>query len=151
MQQALYQILSPLFDSSFSESSYGFRPDRSAQQAVLKARDYVRAGRRWVVRHRLGEVLRLGNQYVLMSRLARRVKDKRVLRLIRRYLQAGMMANGLATVRREGTPQGGPLSPLLSNILLDELNKELERRGHKFCPPTIATSVCNRGVRGSAS
>ena len=133
IQQALHQVLSPLFEPSFSESSYGFRPHRSAQQAVLKAREYVRAGRRWVVDIDLEKFFDRVNHDVLMSRLARRIKDKRVLRLIRRYLQAGMMSNGLATVRREGTPQGGPLSPLLSNILLDELDKELERRGHKFC------------------
>ncbi|MCU1264615.1 MAG: RNA-directed polymerase (Reverse transcriptase) [Acidobacteria bacterium] len=133
IQRALQQVLSPLFEVSFSESSYGFRPRRSAQQAVLKAREYVRAGRRWVVDIDLEKFFDRVNHDVLMSRLARRIKDKRVLRLIRRYLQAGMMANGLATVRREGTPQGRPLSPLLSNILLDELDKELERRGHKFC------------------
>ena len=133
IQQALHQVLSPLFEVSFSESSYGFRPQRSAQQAVLKAREYVRAGRRWVVDLDLEKFFDRVNHDVMMSRLARRIKDQRVLRLIRRYLQAGMMANGLATVRREGTPQGGPLSPLLSNILLDELDKELERRGHKFC------------------
>ena len=133
IQQALQQVLSPLFEAGFSESSYGFRPQRSAQQAVLKAREYVRTGRRWVVDIDLEKFFDRVNHDVLMSRLARRIKDKRVLRLIRRYLQAGMMANGLTTVRREGTPQGGPLSPLLSNILLDELDKELERRGHKFC------------------
>jgi RNA-directed DNA polymerase len=133
IQQALHQVLSPLFEANFSESSYGFRPRRSAHQAALKAREYVREGRRWVVDIDLEKFFDRVNHDVLMSRLARRVKDKRVLRLIRRYLQAGMMSNGLTTARREGTPQGGPLSPLLSNILLDELDKELERRGHKFC------------------
>src|SRR6266436_3501309 len=133
IQQALHQVLSPLFEPSFSESSYGFRARRSAQQAVLKAREYVRAGRRWVVDIDLEKFFDRVNHDVMMSRLARRIKDKRILRLIRRYLQAGMMANGLTTIRREGTPQGGPLSPLLSNVLLDELDKELERRGHKFC------------------
>jgi RNA-directed DNA polymerase len=133
IQQALQQVLSPLFEPDFSESSYGFRPQRSAHQAVLKARQYVREGRRWVVDIDLEKFFDRVNHDILMSRLARRIKDKRVLRLIRRYLQAGMMSNGLTTVRREGTPQGGPLSPLLSNILLDELDKELERRGHKFC------------------
>ena len=133
IQQALHQVLSPLFEPSFSETSYGFRPQRSAQQAVLKARQYVREGRRWVVDIDLEKFFDRVNHDILMSRLARRIKDKRVLRLIRRYLQAGMMSNGLTTARREGTPQGGPLSPLLSNILLDELDKELERRGHKFC------------------
>jgi RNA-directed DNA polymerase len=133
IQQALHQVLSPLFEPSFSESSYGFRPNRSAQQAVLKARKYVREGRRWVVDLDLEKFFDRVNHDILMSRLARRIKDKRVLRLIRRYLQAGMMSGGLTRLRREGTPQGGPLSPLLSNILLDELDKELERRGHKFC------------------
>ena len=133
IQQALHQVLSPIFEPDFSESSYGFRPNRSAQQAVVKAREYVREGRRWVVDIDLEKFFDRVNHDVLMSRLARRIKDKRVLRLIRRYLQAGMMSHGLTTARREGTPQGGPLSPLLSNILLDELDKELERRGHKFC------------------
>jgi RNA-directed DNA polymerase len=133
IQQALHQVLSPLFEPHFSESSYGFRPRRSAHQALLKARQYVREGRRWVVDIDLEKFFDRVNHDILMSRLARRIKDKRVLRLIRRYLQAGMMSNGLTTARREGTPQGGPLSPLLSNILLDELDKELERRGHKFC------------------
>lgn len=133
IQQALHQVLSPIFEPYFSESSYGFRPQRSAHQAVLKARQYVREGRRWVVDMDLEKFFDRVNHDILMSRLARRIKDTRVLRLIRRYLQAGMMSNGLTTVRREGTPQGGPLSPLLSNILLDELDKELERRGHKFC------------------
>jgi RNA-directed DNA polymerase len=133
LQQALQQVLSPLFEPHFSESSYGFRPQRSAHQAVLKARQYVREGRRWVVDIDLEKFFDRVNHDILMSRLARRIKDKRVLRLIRRYLQAGMMSNGLTTIRREGTPQGGPLSPLLSNILLDELDKELERRRHKFC------------------
>ena len=133
LQQALQQVLSPLFEPHFSESSYGFRPHRSAHQAVLKARQYVREGRRWVVDIDLEKFFDRVNHDILMSRLARRIKDKRVLRLIRKYLQAGLMSGGLVTARREGTPQGGPLSPLLSNILLDELDKELERRGHKFC------------------
>jgi RNA-directed DNA polymerase len=133
IQQALHQVLSPFFEPNFSESSYGFRPNRSAQQAVVKAREYVREGRRWVVDIDLEKFFDRVNHDILMSRLARRIKDKRVLRLVRRYLQAGMMSDGLTTARREGTPQGGPLSPLLSNILLDELDKELERRGHKFC------------------
>jgi RNA-directed DNA polymerase len=133
LQQALQQVISPLFEPHFSESSYGFRPQRSAHQAVLKARQYVREGRRWVVDMDLEKFFDRVNHDILMSRLARRIKDKRVLQLIRGYLQAGMMSKGLTTVRREGTPQGGPLSPLLSNILLDELDKELERRGHRFC------------------
>src|SRR5262247_4387209 len=133
IQQALHQVLSPIFEGGFSESSYGFRPGRSAQDAVRQARVYVSKGRRWVVDIDLEKFFDRVNHDIMMSRLARRIKDKRILRLIRRYLQAGMMEGGLTTQRREGTPQGGPLSPLLSNILLDELDKELERRGHKFC------------------
>jgi len=133
IQQALHQVLSSIFEGGFSESSYGFRPGRSAQDAVQQARAYVSEGRRWVVDIDLEKFFDRVNHDILMSRVARRIKDKRVLRLIRRYLQAGMMEGGLTTQRREGTPQGGPLSPLLSNILLDELDKELERRGHKFC------------------
>jgi RNA-directed DNA polymerase len=133
IQQALHQVLTPIFDGSFSESSYGFRPGRSAHQAVLKAREYVASGRRWVVDLDLEKFFDRVNHDVLMSRIARRVEDKRVLRLIRRYLEAGVMAGGIETVRTEGTPQGGPLSPLLSNVLLDDLDKELERRGHAFC------------------
>jgi len=133
IQQALLQILEPIFDPGFSESSYGFRPGRSAHQAVLKAREYVAAGKRWVVDLDIEKFFDRVNHDVLMARVARKVKDKRVLRLIRRYLQAGIMHGGLVEPSREGTPQGGPLSPLLSNVLLDELDKELEGRGHAFC------------------
>lgn len=133
IQQALHQVLSPQFDPEFSEWSYGFRSGRSAQQAVLQARRWVAEGRRWVVDLDLEKFFDRVNHDILMSRLARRIKDKRVLRLIRRYLQAGMRLGGIVTARGEGTPQGGPLSPLLSNILLDELDRELERRGHRFC------------------
>lgn len=133
IQQALHQVLSPIFDPGFSESSYGFRTGRSAHQAVRRARELVREGRRWVVDMDLEKFFDRVNHDVLMARVARRVKEKRVLGLIRRYLQAGMMQDGLAMPRREGTPQGGPLSPLLSNILLDDLDKELEKRGHAFC------------------
>ena len=133
IQQAVFQVLDPIFDPGFSESSYGFRKGRSAHQAVRKAHEYVRAGNDWVVDLDLEKFFDRVNHDVLMSRVARKVKDKRVLRLIRRYLQAGIMDGGLVTPSREGTPQGGPLSPLLSNILLDELDKELEQRGHLFC------------------
>ena len=133
IQQAMHQVLSPLFDPGFSEASYGFRPGRSAHQAVLAARAHVAAGRRWVVDIDLEKFFDRVNHDVLMARVAHKVEDKRVLRLIRRYLQAGLMVAGLAMARTEGTPQGGPLSPLLSNILLDDLDKELERRGHAFC------------------
>jgi RNA-directed DNA polymerase len=133
IQQALHQVLSPIFEPGFSASSYGFRPGRSAHQAVQQARAYVAEGRRWVVDLDLEKFFDRVNHDILMSRLARRISDKRVLRLIRRYLQAGMMTGGVVSPRTEGTPQGGPLSPLMSNVLLDELDKELERRGHKFC------------------
>jgi RNA-directed DNA polymerase len=132
IQQALHQVLSPIFEPDFSESSYGFRPSRSAHQAVEQARAYVAEGGRWVVDIDLEKFFDRVNHDILMSRVARKIKDRRVLRLIRRYLQAGLMAGGVVSPRAEGTPQGGPLSPLLSNILLDELDKELERRGHKF-------------------
>ena len=133
IQQAVLQVLDPIFDPGFSESSYGFRKGRSAHQAVLKAQEYVASGKRWVVDLDLEKFFDRVNHDVLMSRVARKVRDKRVLRLIRRYLQAGIMDGGLVEPTREGTPQGGPLSPLLSNILLDELDKELERREHAFC------------------
>lgn len=133
IQQALHQILSPIFEKEFSESSYGFRPGRSTHQAVLKAQEYVSSGRRWVVDMDLEKFFDRVNHDILMSRVERKVKDKRILLLIRRYLQAGIFIDGLESIRSEGTPQGGPLSPLLSNILLDDLDKELEARGHAFC------------------
>ena len=133
LQQALHQVLSPIFEIGFSESSYGFRPGRGAHQAVQKAKEYVADGKRWVVDMDLEKFFDRVNHDILMSRIARKVKDKHVLLLIRRYLQAGIMIDGIETIREEGTPQGGPLSPLLSNILLDDLDKELEKRGHAFC------------------
>jgi RNA-directed DNA polymerase len=133
IQQALHQVMQPVFDGTFSESSYGFRPGRSAHQAVLAARKHVESGFRWVVDMDLEKFFDRVNHDVLMSRVARKIPDKRVLGLIRCYLQAGVMEDGLVSQRIEGTPQGGPMSPLLSNILLDELDKELEKRGHRFC------------------
>lgn len=133
IQQALNQVLQPIFDPDFSESSYGFRPGRSTHRAVLKAGEYAAEGRRWVVDMDLEKFFDRVNHDILMARLAREIGDKRVLRLIRRYLQAGVMVGGVVSSRTEGTPQGGPLSPLLSNILLDDLDKELEKRGHAFC------------------
>ena len=133
IQQALQQILTPIFDPDFSESSYGFRPGRSPHQAVRQARAYVGEGRRWIVDLDLEKFFDRVNHDQLMARVARKVQDKRTLKLMRRYLQVGMMTGSVVSARPEGTPQGGPLSPLLSNILLDELDKELEKRGHAFC------------------
>lgn len=132
IQQAILQVLQPMFDPGFSEHSYGFRPGRSAHDAVTAAQGYVQEGRRWVVDVDLEAFFDRVNHDVLMGRLAKRIADKRLLKLIRRYLEAGMMADGVVTRRDEGTPQGGPLSPLLANVLLDDVDKELERRGHAF-------------------
>ena len=132
VQQAILQVLQPRFDPTFSEHSYGFRPGRSAHGAILAAQRYVQDGRGVVVDVDLEAFFDRVNHDVLMGRLAKRIEDKRLLRLIRRYLEAGMMADGVATARTEGTPQGGPLSPLLANVLLDEVDQELERRGHAF-------------------
>jgi RNA-directed DNA polymerase len=148
IQQALLQVLSPIFDPTFSDASFGFRPGRSTHQAVRCARGHIAAGHRWVVDLDLEKFFDRVNHDVLMARVARRVKDKRVLLLIRRYLQAGMMADGLVSPRTEGTPQGGPLSPLLSNILLDEWDRELERRGHRF---VRYADDCNVYVRSKAA
>lgn len=133
IQQAIHQILEPLYDPQFSTSSYGFRPGRSAHQALKAAREHVASGKGWVVDLDLEKFFDRVNHDILMGRLARRIGDKRLLKLIRRYLEAGVMSGGVVIERVEGTPQGGPLSPLLANILLDEFDKELERRGHAFC------------------
>lgn len=148
IQQALLQILQPLFESGFSESSYGYRPGRSASQAVQAAQRYVREGRRWVVDLDLERFFDSVNHDILMSRVQRKVEDRRVLKLIRRYLEAGLMRDGVVQWRGEGTPQGGPLSPLLSNILLTDLDRELERRGHAFCR---YADDCNIYVRSEAA
>jgi len=132
IQQAILQVLTPVFDPHMSESSFGFRPGRGSHQAVKVARRHVESGHRWVVDIDLEKFFDRVNHDVLMARVARRVKDKRLLRLIGRYLKAGIMAEGVVQAREEGTPQGGPLSPLLSNILLDDLDKELERRSRRF-------------------
>ena len=133
VQQAILQVLEGILEPTFSESSYGFRRGRSAHQAVQQAAEYVAEGRAVVVDIDLEKFFDRVNHDVLISRLARHVADKRLLRIVRRFLEAGMMCNGVKVARHEGTPQGGPLSPLLANLLLDDLDKELERRGHRFC------------------
>lgn len=133
IQQAIHQILNPLWEPSFSPHSYGFRPGHSAGQAIKAAQEHVNRGKRWVVDMDLEKFFDRVNHDVLMARVRRKVKDRRMLALIRRYLESGIMQGGLVEPRTEGTPQGGPLSPLLSNILLDDLDKELEKRGHVFC------------------
>lgn len=148
IQQAMLQKLTPIFDPGFSESSYGFRPNRSAHDAVRQAREYMEEGRYIVVDIDLENFFDRVNHDVLMARVARKVKDKAVLRLIRRYLDAGVMLNGVCVATEEGVPQGGPLSPLLANILLDDLDKELEKRGHKFCR---YADDCNVYVKGRRS
>jgi RNA-directed DNA polymerase len=132
IQQAMYQVLMPIFDSDFSEFSYGFRPGRSAHDAVRKVREYVRQGYRIAVDMDLSKFFDRVNHDVLMHRVARKIRDRRILRLIGKYLRAGVVIKGRLQKSREGVPQGGPLSPLLANILLDDLDKELEKRGHKF-------------------
>src|ERR1035438_2982493 len=132
IQQAAMQVLQRQWDPTFSESSYGFRPGRSAQQAVAKAQQYIAEGHGWCVDLDLEKLFDRVNHVKLMGQIAKRVEDKRLLKLIRAFLNAGVMENGLVSPRVEGTPQGGPLSPLLSNLVLDEFDRELERRGHRF-------------------
>lgn len=132
IQQAIAQILTQVYDSSFSHNSYGFRPNKRGHDAVRQARNYIKQGYRWVVDIDLEKFFDKVNHDRLMRKLSQRIKDPNLLKLIRRYLQAGVMENGLVNPNTEGTPQGGPLSPLLSNIVLDELDKELEKRGLKF-------------------
>ena len=132
IQQATIQVLTPIFDRKFSRYSYGFRPNKSAHQAIEQARLYIQEGYQYVVDMDLEKFFDKVNHDKLMSLVSETITDKPTLKLIRRYLQAGIMENGLVTVNKEGTPQGGPLSPLLSNIMLNELDKELEKRGHRF-------------------
>lgn len=132
IQQAILQVLQPIFDPTFSEHSYGFRPGRRAHDAVCQAQRYIQSGRRWVVDVDLEKFFDRVNHDVLMSRLEKRIGDSRLLRVIRRYLEAGIMADGVVVERHEGTPQGGPLSPLLANVLLDEVDRALEKSGHAF-------------------
>jgi RNA-directed DNA polymerase len=132
IQQALLQVLQPMLDPDFSKHSHGFRPGHRAHDAIVEAQRYIQDGRRWVVDVDLEQFFDRVNHDVLLGRLAKRIGDRRVLGLIRRYLGAGVLANGVTTERHEGTPQGGPLSPLLANVLLDEVDKELEKRKHTF-------------------
>ena len=148
VQQAILQVLTPVLDPTFSASSYGFRPGRGAHQALLKAKEYVADGRVIVVDVDLEKFFDRVNHDILMARLARRVSDKRLLKIVRRFLEAGLMQDGVCRARHEGTPQGGPLSPLLANLLLDDLDQELERRGHAFCR---YADDCNIYVRSEAS
>lgn len=148
IQQALLQVLQPIIEPTFSESSYGFRPGRNAHQAIRAAQRHMAEGRTWVVDLDLEKFFDRVNHDILMSRVARHVGDDRVLKLIRRYLQAGLMRGGVEEARAAGTPQGGPLSPLLSNILLNDWDRELERRGHAFCR---YADDCNIYVRSEAA
>jgi RNA-directed DNA polymerase len=132
IQQAVMQVLQRRWDRTFSDYSYGFRPGRSAQQAVAQAQQYIAEGHGWCVDLDLEKFFDRVNHDKLMGQIAKRVEDKRLLKLIRAFLNAGVMENGLVSPSVEGTPQGGPLSPLLSNLVLDELDRELERRGHRF-------------------
>lgn len=148
VQQAIVQVLSPILEKEFSDHSYGFRPGRSAHDALKRAQCYVETGLKFVVDIDFENFFDRVNHDILMSRLCRHVDDRRLLRLVRRFLQAGMMEHGVVTSRNEGTPQGGPLSPLLANLLLDDLDKELERRGHKFCR---YADDCNIYVKSEAA
>jgi len=148
IQQAILLVLTPIFDPGFSDHSFGFRPGRSAHQAVEQARGYMAEGYEWVVDLDLEKFFDQVNHDILMSRVARKVKDKRLLKLIRRFLTAGIMDKGMVTPRERGTPQGGPLSPLLSNVMLDDLDKELEQRGHRFCR---YADDCNIYVKSKAA
>lgn len=148
VQQAILQVLRPLVDPTFSDSSYGFRPGRGAHDALHQAAKYVAEGRTIVVDMDLEKFFDRVNHDILMARLARRIGDKRLLKIIRRFLEAGLMQDGVCVARYEGTPQGGPLSPLLANLLLDDLDQELERRGHAFCR---YADDCNIYVRSQAA
>jgi RNA-directed DNA polymerase len=146
IQQALLQVLQRKWDATFSKHSYGFRPNRSAHQAVVQAQQFIAEGYRWCVDFDLEKFFDRVNHDKLMGQVAKRISDKRVLKLIRAFLNAGVMEGGLVSPSVEGTPQGGPLSPLLSNLVLDELDRELEQRGHRFV--RYADDCAPRAQRG---
>lgn len=133
IQQGIAQVLSRIYEPLFSNNSFGFRPRRGAKDAVTKSKQYINEGNRWVIDMDLEKFFDKVNHDILMGKLEKKIKDKRLLSLIRKYLKSGILINGVSVTSAEGTPQGGPLSPLLANIMLDELDKELEKRGHKFC------------------
>lgn len=133
IQQAIAQVLTKIYEPTFSDNSYGFRPGRSQHQAIRKSLEYINQGNKWVVDMDLEKFFDKVNHDILIDKISKKVYDQRVLNLIRKYLRSGIMLNGVVVSNEEGTPQGGPLSPLLSNIMLDEVDKELENRGHKFC------------------
>lgn len=149
IQQCILQTLQPEWDPTFHPHSYGFRPGKSAHQAICQAQSYVQSGRRWVVDVDLEKFFDRVNHDILMDRVMKRIKDERVVRLIRRYLQAGIMDQGICNERHEGTPQGGPLSPLLANLLLDEVDQELEKRGLAFCRYADDCNVYVRSKRAA--
>jgi RNA-directed DNA polymerase len=157
IQQAVAQVLTTLYEPTFSEHSYGFRPKRSAHGAIRKAKGYIQEGNRWVIDIDLEKFFDKVNHDRLIGTLSKRIEDKRLLKLIRNYLKSGIMINGIVTTSEEGTPQGGPLSPLLSNIVLDELDKELEERGHKFvryaddCNIYVKSKKAGNRVMGSVT
>lgn len=133
IQQAIAQVLSKLYEPTFSESSFGFRPNRGAKNAIKQSETYINQGYKWVIDMDLEKFFDKVNHNILMGKLEKKIKDKRLLKLIRKYLESGVLINGIKVSSEEGTPQGGPLSPLLANIMLDDVDKELEKRGHKFC------------------
>lgn len=148
IQQLMLQVMGPIYEEQFSDSSYGFRPGRSAQEAVQQARQYVMEGKNWVVDLDMAEFFDRVNHDILMRKIAKTIRDKRVLRLIGKYLRAGVMQSGVVIRMEQGTPQGGPLSPLLANIYLDTLDQELEKRGHSF---VRYADDCNVYVGGAAA
>lgn len=150
IQQAIAQVLSRIYEPLFSDNSFGFRPRRGAKNAITKSKQYINEGNRWVIDMDLEKFFDKVNHDILMSKLEKRIKDRRLLTLIRRYLKSGILINGLTVSSEEGTPQGGPLSPLLANIMLDEVDKELENRGHKFCRYADDNNVYVKSKRAGA-